>query len=603
VAGQGRLRLRGDVGGVERSFPVSEGVSRVGSVGENEIVLPVRGVSRRHALLRRDGAELSVEDQGSKNGVFVNGARVRSGHLLPGDVVGFGPVLLKLDQVPADDAELALVVADPSGGREGLPAWETTVTQERGVRAAWLRLIDGFTACLCVAPEADLAGGLELLLETLGAQGTCVLEWSRREALVLAARGAVPALAEDEALQEALEDAAARPSGRIAFLSLEGTPVLTCGLLASADREALGLVLWGDYPGRADSEPLLAALVRLVARFRPRAVRDLQGERSVEPPGLQFPPGYLPGRSLAMASLHSQIRLLLQGDLPVLIVGETGVGKEYVARMLHASSARAPGPFVAVNCAAIPHELLEAEMFGIGKNVATGVAERRGRFQLAQGGTLLLDEVGEMPLELQSKLLRPLQDKEVQPLGGSPAPVDIRVITATNADLHRRIEDGRFRRDVYYRIAGYVLRIPPLRERSEDIPVLAGGFLRGFARETGKSIRGITIRALRSLMAYAWPGNVRELEHEMRRLAYLCPNGEAIDSSMLSAHIRQPQAQSEEPPGEASLELDGRIRELEEKLIREALARAGGNRTVAARLLGVSRNGLAIKMRRLAIAD
>jgi transcriptional regulator with AAA-type ATPase domain len=598
------LRLRGDVGGVERSFPVPEGVSRIGSVSGNEIVLPVRGVSRRHAVLRHDGERLSVEDEGSKNGVFVNGSRIKGARLLPGDVVGFGPVLLKLDQVPLDDAELALVVDGPSGPREGLPSWETTATQEHAVRAAWLRLVDGFLARLCVTPEPDLAGGLDLALEALGASGACALEWSQGEALVLAARGAVPALAEDAGLREALDElAAGRASGRAAFLALDEAPVVTCGLLAGVDRVALGIVLWGDFPGRGESEPLLAALVRVLARFRPRAVHDLHGEAPMPPRGLQFPPGYLPGRSPAMASLHGQIRLLLQGDLPVLLVGETGVGKEYVARMLHTSSARGPGPFVAVNCAAIPSELLEAEMFGIGKGVATGVTERRGKFQLAEGGTLFLDEVGETPLDLQAKLLRALQEKEIQPVGGSPLPVNIRVVTATNADLQRRMEEGRFRRDLYYRIAGYALRIPALRERREDIPVLVEGFVRGFARETGKSVRGITVRALRTLSEYPWPGNVRELEHEVRRLVYMCPDGDAIDSTMLSGHIGAPGAEPAEPAGEASLDLEPRVQQLEEKLIRQALARAGGNRTVAAKLLGVSRNGLAIKMRRLGIEE
>jgi transcriptional regulator with PAS, ATPase and Fis domain len=306
-----------------------------------------------------------------------------------------------------------------------------------------------------------------------------------------------------------------------------------------------------------------------------------------------------------MTALYTRMRPLGQGDIPVLVLGETGVGKEHVARILHASSPRKAGPFVAVNCAALPSELLEAEMFGIGKGVATGVSERQGKFQLAQGGTLFLDEIGDMSLELQAKLLRSLQEKEAQPVGGAPVPVDIRVIAATNCDLQQRIEAGRFRRDLYYRIAGYVLQVPPLRERREDVPVLVEAFLGVFARETGKTVRGITVKALAALVEHAWPGNVRELEHEVRRLVYLCPSGEAIDSGMLSEPLLTPAPLStaERPAGGASLDMESHVQQVEARLIREALARAGGNRTLAARLLGISRNGLALKMERMGIED
>jgi two-component system response regulator HydG len=307
-----------------------------------------------------------------------------------------------------------------------------------------------------------------------------------------------------------------------------------------------------------------------------------------------------------MASLYGQMQPLLEGDLPVLILGETGVGKEILARTLHASSARRKGPFVAINCAAIPADLLEAEMFGIGKGIATGVVEREGKFQLAQHGTLFLDEIGDMSPDLQAKLLRALQEKEIQPVGGAPVAVDIRVVAATNSELLQRIEQGRFRRDLYYRVAGYALHVPALCKRREDIPALVEGFMRAFARAAEKSVRGITVKALHTLVEYSWPGNIRELEHEVRRLVYLCPEGQAIDSSMLSGHLLAPSLR-EEPPDRVdeggSLELDAHVQKVEERLIRQALARASGNRTQAAKSLGISRNGLTIKMERLGITD
>src|SRR2546425_5399117 len=244
---------------------------------------------------------------------------------------------------------------------------------------------------------------------------------------------------------------------------------------------------------------------------------------------LAFAEGYVPGHSPAILELYEEMRALVGGEGPVLLRGETGVGKEHLAHVLHASSARRAGPFVAVNCAAIPAELMEAEMFGIAKGVATGVVERPGKFQLANGGTLFLDEIGDMPLALQAKLLRALQGGEIEPVGGTPVRVDARVVTATNSDLDEKMEQGQFRRDLYYRVAGFVLRVPPLRERREDIPALVQAMLGVFAREIGRPTPPISAAAVRALAAYSWPGNVRELEHEVRRLAYLCPEGEPID--------------------------------------------------------------------------
>jgi two-component system, NtrC family, response regulator HydG len=313
-----------------------------------------------------------------------------------------------------------------------------------------------------------------------------------------------------------------------------------------------------------------------------------------------------------MSALFAQIPPLVEGDVPVLLLGETGVGKEGLARILHASSRRHRGPFVAINCAAIPADLLEAEMFGIGKGIATGVVERKGRFQLADGGTLLLDEIGDMPLALQAKLLRALQEREIQPVGGAPLRVDIRVVAATNSDLHRRMEEGLFRRDLYYRVAGFALRVPPLRERREDIPALVQTFLERFTAEATKAVRGVTIKALRTLVEFPWPGNVRELEHEVRRLVYLCPDGQAIDSTMLSPHVAAcapladgpddvEQAEPLDLAAPGSLDLESNLGHLERRLIKQALAQARGNRTRAAKLLGISRNGLAIKMERLGL--
>lgn len=255
-------------------------------------------------------------------------------------------------------------------------------------------------------------------------------------------------------------------------------------------------------------------------------------------PGLAFPPGYVIGRSYLIQSLYQEMQPLVGCDLPVLITGETGVGKEYIARILHDSSERRNGPFIALNCAAIPSELFEAEMFGIAKGVATGVSERLGKFERANGGSLFLDEVGEMSANAQAKLLRALQEKEIHPLGRNPVPIDARIIAGTNADLEQSINESRFRRDLYYRIAGFVLNVPPIRDRKEDIPLLVENMLLIYSRALSKLTGGITVKAMELLTSYPWPGNIREMQHELRRLVLVCKEGYPIDVELLTQQIR-----------------------------------------------------------------
>ncbi|MEM8931731.1 MAG: sigma 54-interacting transcriptional regulator, partial [Acidobacteriota bacterium] len=285
-------------------------------------------------------------------------------------------------------------------------------------------------------------------------------------------------------------------------------------------------------------------------------------------------------------------------DGPVLVVGETGVGKEHVARLVHDHSPRRDAPFVAVNCAALPADLLEAELFGIARGVATGVDARPGRFAEADGGSLLLDELGEMPPALQSKLLRVLERGEVQPLGGALRRLDVRVIGATNIDLESRIAEGSFRADLYYRLALHVLDVPPLRARRDDIPLFIESFLRDVAHTSGRRPRGLTVAALDRLCASPWPGNVRQLQHEVRRLVFACPDDEPIDSSLLSASVR---AETLDVTDNVAGNLTEQVDALERRLIRNALDAAGGVLTRAAEALGLHRNSLTHKMRRLGI--
>ncbi|MCA9429335.1 MAG: sigma-54-dependent Fis family transcriptional regulator [Candidatus Omnitrophica bacterium] len=290
------------------------------------------------------------------------------------------------------------------------------------------------------------------------------------------------------------------------------------------------------------------------------------------------------GKSQKMRESFDLIEQVAPSKSTVLITGESGTGKEMIARAIHAHSPRAEKNFVAVNCAAISGELLESELFGHEKGSFTGaVSSKTGKFELANGGTLFLDEIGEMDPKLQAKLLRVLQENEIDRVGGTkPIPVDVRVIASTNRSLRDQIKKGDFREDLFYRLNVVNITFPALRERKEDIPILADHFVRKYAEENGKEIEGIEPDALETLMKFNWPGNVRELENVIERAVVLC-RGKSIDSASLPAEIREPEVREG---------LDIRVgmttMEAERMLILETLKTYEWNRTRAAELLGIS---------------
>lgn len=303
------------------------------------------------------------------------------------------------------------------------------------------------------------------------------------------------------------------------------------------------------------------------------------------------------GNSDGMQHVFEMVRRVAPTEASVLITGESGTGKELIARAIHQGGPRSRAPFVAINCAAIPANLLESELFGHVRGAFTGaVRDHSGKFQQAHGGTLFLDEVGEMPLELQPKLLRVLQEMEVEPLGGRARTVDVRIIAATNQDVEHALEEGRFREDLFYRLAVIPIEMPPLRRRAEDVPLLVRHFLERFSRGNPPDISD---QALACMMAYPWPGNVRELQNAVERLVVLS-HGETIERHHLPSKLCTQASTSRNRVVELPAE-GYPLEEIEKEAVMQALERNQWNQTRAALFLQVPRHTLIYRMEKYGI--
>ena len=339
----------------------------------------------------------------------------------------------------------------------------------------------------------------------------------------------------------------------------------------------------GALTSRPNDAPLLEALAGVLAPALHR-LADAPAKT----------PARLLGRSKAIEGVQDQITRVAASEATVLLRGESGVGKELVARGIHEESARARGPFVTVNCAALPRDLLESELFGHEKGAFTGAIGRHlGRFEQARGGTLFLDELGDLPLSVQVTLLRVLQEREFRRVGGAETvQVDARVIAATHVDLEQRIDEGAFRADLYYRLNVFPIRVPPLRERITDILLLADHFVGQYARAAQKSVRRISTPAIDMLLAYHWPGNVRELANCIER-AVLITDDDVIHSQHLPPTLQTGEASGTGQRGT----LKTIVETVEREAIVEALKASRGNRAEAARQLGVSERIMGLRVR------
>src|ERR1700739_2382094 len=332
-------------------------------------------------------------------------------------------------------------------------------------------------------------------------------------------------------------------------------------------------------------------------------VRNLREENRslLEALGKRYAHPNVVARSPKMQEALATVERVAPTNATVLLGGESGVGKDLIARAIHEKSRRASGPFLKINSSAIPENLLESELFGFEKGAFTGaVARKPGKFELADKGTLFLDEIGDVPPATQVKLLRVLQEREFERLGGTrTVKVDVRLIAATNKDLRAALEQGTFREDLYYRLNVVPIDIPPLRAHKEDIPDLVKLFLARYAKASGKDLTGISPEALDKLMEFHWPGNVRELENILERACALAPGPFIEESDIQIDHVA-----GRNHSGQSPLLPEGKtLDQWEDELIREAYRRANGNKSEAARMLGLSRNALRYRLEKIGIPD
>ena len=586
----------------------------LGRDAANRIAIPDPSLSRRHCAVIRDGEGYLLRDLGSFNGTFVNGERVAERRLTHGDRLRIGAteLLFHADArvppppAPADQpdttslrldeaAYLSATAALPPGGRtqrdlQALVRVATAISTVRDGERLRRELLD---AAFEVVPASEAA----FIEVDPGTGTTSVLETRTRGGHPAAAPSDTVvglALSKGEAI---LTNAAGDDQ------QLKGAPSISARMVTSVlavpvvdDQLIAGVLYLVTSDARTTFDRQHLELITAIAGIGSLALKNVsrfeamraETERLKQSLATRITHQMI-GTSEPMQRVFDFVKRVSVTDSTVLITGETGTGKELAARAIHENSPRASWPFIAINCAAFADTLLESELFGHERGAFTGaVATKRGKLELADRGTVFLDEVGELSAAAQSKLLRALQFREIERVGGSrPIKVDLRIVSATNRDLHERVAQGQFRQDLLYRLEVLKLVMPPLRERRRDIPVLA----QHFATEVAKRIRrgpvSLSQKAMRRLTAYDWPGNVRELENAIERAVVLSSEAEVGPDDL-------PEPVSHSAAGDPELEsrFHSAVADVKRRLVREALAATGGHVTEAARSLGLHPNYL-----------
>jgi two-component system, NtrC family, response regulator AtoC len=510
-------------------------------------------VSRLHARVRRAGDAIEVEDLGSRNGTWVNGERIesqRARRLATGDEIKMGSIHAIVGR--ASGLRRARPVSDADAGEARLAAEvDRAVRYRRPVTLALVRLGGGAAVDAALDSIAGILRPMDLMADYAGDDFLVILPELDR----VTGAAAVASIG-----------AAARGAGATVKTGTAVAP--DDGTTADTIIAALRASLHGTRPVPSAAPAAAAAAAAVPA-----------GPIVLDP---------------VMQRVYKLVAKIAESTMTVLILGETGVGKELVAEAIHRGSPRRGGPFIKLNCAALPETLLESELFGHERGAFTGAERRKqGFFEAADGGTLFLDEVGEMPPSLQAKLLRVLEGKVITRVGGTAElAVDVRVVCATHRDLQADVRTGRFRQDLLFRIGGFTVAVPPLRDRKSEIVPLAEHFARAAAADQRRAPPPLSPEARDALLAYRWPGNVRELENAIERALVLCED--TITLADLPDRLRESGARGG-PVGPVS-DIHGRLEEMERTAIAAALEAHGDNQTRAARALGMSRRALIYKM-------
>ena len=596
------LYVHPDLG--EQRFELRRGMSyRLGSRDSADIVIPQKDVSRNHAVITVREHSFHITDLDSKNGTFVNGNRVSSCEFRCGDEIRLSSARLTIIEVSSGTFALAPEI-QPTGrveARTGESEETHQYHKEPGIEDMVV-LLEDLAASIRSGGVGEL---LSRVVDRFAFRGIVLLyrDASGDVAVVASAGDTGGIFGEAGNLGTLLGEEGGEGGGwdrRVRQVSVEQNECLVGRL---GEGHSLAVVAGDGVPAVVDLRAIMAAVEVAISVDRGQvgaSHREPEG-----PPGAEDPMAAILGVSAPIQECKKLACEYARLEEPVMITGESGTGKELFARAIHAMSPRGAGPFVAVNCAAIPPDLMEAELFGVAPGAATGVSERPGRFQAAEGGTLFLDEIGELPPSLQAKLLRVLEEGELYRVGDDvPVVCDVRVISATNRSIRTDVKDGRFRADLFYRLHVFHIHVPPLRERRRDIPVLVNEFLDRAARRMGRHVNGVTVQALEVLMAYPWPGNVRELRSELTRAVAAVTPGAVVDVAHLSRELSAGEiAEGGVELGElAGLPLSEAREAVERLLIRRALETCGGNQTRAAKQLGLSRAGLYKKLQKLGLS-
>jgi transcriptional regulator with GAF, ATPase, and Fis domain len=586
----------------------AEGIG-IGRHAGNGLQVNDPAASRHHCAVEPSEGGFRLRDLNSRQGTFVNGQPVHERLLEDGDLIAVGDTLLLFRLREEDSGRAGPLLAEDGAFTAG-----TTIHLVPG-DALWLRPGSGlaardFQTLLCIATALQSARSTAELARALLEPALAAIP-GERAALLLADRGA-PEIVDAFALDRRGGADPFPVSGTVVRQVLAGTALLAedvlTGDLAGAESlraarvrallaapvlhlgRPLGLLyLDALEPG----PPLDAGHLEILTALGGIAAGALAGVREMEwldeenrrlAEGLSREAGGMVGESPRMREVYRLLRRAAASDSTVLLRGESGTGKEVAARVLHRESPRAARPFVAINCATLSENLLESELFGHEKGAFTGaVARKTGKAEAAEGGTLFLDEIGELPLPLQAKLLRFLQEREFERVGGTrPIRVDVRVVAATNRDLEKAVREGTFREDLFYRLSVIPVRLPPLRERREDIPMLASHFAALTSQRQGRPLPGFTPEARACLLRHDWPGNVRELANAVER-AIVLGEGGLIRPEDLPETVLESGSQ----PGSGLGKYHETLHETKKRLIHAAVAEAGGNMTRAAALLGL----------------